>query len=555
MIIGLDVGGTNTDVVLLGDEGVLRQIKVPTEPDNLLNSVWTGLEEVIKGISPEKISRAVLSTTLTTNAIAERKIPEVGMIVSAGPGIDPKFFKTCKHYFNVEGSIDHRGREISSINKAEIKTIADIFEKHGIKNVGVVSKFSTRNPKHEIEIKEALGDRFDYVILGHNLSGSLNFPRRIATTYLNAAVYPVHKRFFEAVQTSLKKHGLSVPIYILKADAGTMNFKSSLNVPGQTILSGPAASVMGSLPYVSGNMDSLVLDIGGTTTDMAVFVDKAPLLDPFGIELGGYKTLIRSLRTHSIGLGGDSRVRVKEGNITIGPDRKGPAMAFGGPEPTPTDALFVLDKTKEGNKEASIKGFEILAKELNLSIKETATKVFDLACQKIFDAAHEMIREINSKPVYTIHDMHEGLQVKPKEILVLGGPAQYFASRLDELSDYKVRVVPKSSVANAIGAAIARTTCQVTLFADTDQGVVSAPEENFYQKAGSTFNEEDAVKQTEKLLKEKALRRGATEEELEIEIVECSQFNMVRGFYTAGRNIRVKMQVKPGLIQEAGSYF
>jgi len=123
---------------------------------------------------------------------------------------------------------------------------------------------------------------------------------------------------------------LRVPIYVLKADGGTMTLEASLNSPGQTILSGPAASVMGSVPYASREDETLVLDIGGTTTDMAVLVRGVPLLDPLGIELGGYKTLIRSLKTHSVAIGGDSVVRFVDGHLQVGPDRQGPAMAYGG---------------------------------------------------------------------------------------------------------------------------------------------------------------------------------------------------------------------------------
>ncbi len=123
MIIGLDVGGTHTDVVLLGEEGVLRQVKVPTDPANLLDSVWTGLQEVKAGIHPKGLDRIVLSTTLTTNAIVEGKLAPVGVIVSSGPGIDPEAFRTGNHYHVVSGSIDHRGREIQPIDVSEIESI------------------------------------------------------------------------------------------------------------------------------------------------------------------------------------------------------------------------------------------------------------------------------------------------------------------------------------------------------------------------------------------------------------------------------------------------
>ena len=243
MIIGLDVGGTNTDVVLIDNDRILRQTKVPTDHSNLFESVWTGLDEITRDIPAESISRAVLSTTLTTNAIVEKKLADTGMIVCSGPGMDPELFRTNDRYFCVSGSIDHRGREIQPIDPKEIRAIVSQWRTEGLKLVGIVGKFSVRNPKQELEIQKLLGDDFDFIALGHRLSGNLSFPRRIATAYLNASVYPVHRRFFEAVRSSLDKKGLRIPIFILKADGGTMSLESSMNYPGQTILSGPAASV------------------------------------------------------------------------------------------------------------------------------------------------------------------------------------------------------------------------------------------------------------------------------------------------------------------------
>jgi N-methylhydantoinase A/oxoprolinase/acetone carboxylase beta subunit len=419
MIIGLDVGGTHTDAVLIGKDGVRCFAKIPTDAANLFDSVWLALEEVTRGISPENILRVVLSTTLTTNAIAEDKLEKAGMIVSSGPGIDPESYRTGRNYFCVSGSIDHRGREIEPVDRLEIEAVAARLQAEGVRHVGVVGKFSVRNPRHEIQMAEILDNSFDYVVMGHRVSGNLSFPRRIATAFLNASVYSMHRRFFEAVHASLKRKGLDLPIHILKADGGTMSLTSSLDSPGQSILSGPAASVMGSLPFASEDRETLVLDIGGTTTDMAVLIRRSPLLDPLGIELGGYKTLIRALHTRSIGLGGDSVVRIVDGKVRIGPERQGPAMAYGGRVPTPTDALFVLGKATNGDKDAACNGFGPIARELGLSVEEAASRVFEHACHAILEAAAHMVAEINGKPVYTVHEILEGHVVRPSEILVL----------------------------------------------------------------------------------------------------------------------------------------
>jgi N-methylhydantoinase A/oxoprolinase/acetone carboxylase beta subunit len=548
LIIGLDVGGTHTDVVLLGKDTLLGEIKVPTDPTDLFTTVLTGLEKITEGIDHEKIARIVLSTTLATNVIVQKKIPPVGMIVSSGPGIDPEFFRTGPHYFAVSGSIDHRGREIEPVDPGQIQDIVRKFNLEGIRNVGVVSKFSVRNPEHELKIKQILKQSVEKVFLGHRISGNLNFPRRISTTYLNAATYPVHREFFQAVKMSLEKKGLSVPIHILKADGGTMNLDASIDFPGQTIFSGPAASVVGSIAFASGREESLVMDIGGTSTDMALLINRVPVLNPLGVDLGAYKTLIRSLETRSIGLGGDSFVRVVHGKLEIGPERLGPAMAYGGKAPTPTDALCIQGTLPDGDRERSLKGIETIAGDLGTDLKNAADLIVARTCNRILAEAGRMIDHVNSKPVYTVHDLMEGHQVNPKRILVLGGPAPQFSGHLEALSNFRVSVVPGWKVANAVGAALARTTCEVTLFADTQLGIATAPEEGFRKRIGKNFSIDDAVKSAEDLVKKKAIECGADIEDLETEVLEEQQFNMVSGFYTSGKNIRVKVQVKPGLL-------
>jgi len=548
MIIGLDVGGTHTDVVLLDKSGIQRDIKVPTLPADLYHSVWTALTAVTEGIDSRAIQRIVLSTTLTTNAVAQNKMAPVAMIVSAGPGIDPENFRTNTHYFPVAGAIDHRGREITPVEPGQIRSIAEQLLSEGIRQVGIVGKFSVRNPQHEIQISELLRGKFDTLFLGHHVSGALNFGRRIATTYLNAAVYPIHKEFFAAVQQSLKNRGLDLPIRLLRADGGNMKFSASIDCPIQTALSGPAASVMGAVPFASEQADALVMDIGGTTTDMAVLISRAPVLNPVGIELGSYKTLIRSLETYSIGLGGDSAVGIMGERLVVGPQRLGPAIAYGGSVPTPTDALAVMGEIEGLDPAPSHAGLAPMAQKLGLSVDRLAETIVAQSCDQIMEAARHLVERINSKPVYTVHELQEGYAVNPKSILILGGPAPYFARHLAQRSALEVKVVPRWKVANAIGAALARTTCEVTLLADSERGIVSAHEEGFSSKIDRSYDLKSARRQALDLLRIKALNRGANPDYLEMQVVEELAFNMVKGFNTTGKNIRVKVQVKPGLI-------
>jgi N-methylhydantoinase A/oxoprolinase/acetone carboxylase beta subunit len=470
------------------------------------------------------------------------------MVVCAGPGIDPVLFRTNRHYVRVRGAVDHRGREIEAVDPQELRAAAAQFQSAGIRHIGVVGKFSVRNPRHELQIHELLRSDFEKVFLGHRISGSLNFARRIATTYLNAAVFPIHRKFFEAVTRALAAKGMVLPLRLLKADGGNMRLESSLEFPAQTILSGPAASVMGAVAMAAGPGDALVMDIGGTTTDMAVLVGSAPLLDPLGIAIGAHRTLIRSLETLSIGIGGDSTVRIANGRVTVGPDRSGPAIVYGGSLPTPTDALAVLGEIESDRRSAAAAGLQPLAETLGVGVADLAAKVMETACRAMVAAAADLVAHINGKPVYTVHELLEGYRVQPRTLLVLGGPAPYFARHLEKLGTHQVRVVPRWQVANAIGAALARTTCEVAFFADTQQRTAGAPGEGFSQPIPADFSLDAAQTQALELLRAKALERGANPDYLEMEVVDSQVFNMVRGFNTAGKNMRVRVQVKPGLI-------
>ena len=550
MIIGLDVGGTHTDVVLLDATGLQNRVKVRTDTSDLFKTVLTGLERITEKIDPQQITRTVLSTTLTTNAIVENKLSPVGMIVTCGPGIHPDNYNTGKHYYIVSGGIDHSGREIQNVNEDQVMDAAQKMSADGISHVGVVGKFSTRNPAHENKICKLIESGFDKVFPGHRISGNFNFPRRIATTYLNASIYPIHKNFFAAVKKSLMEKGINAPIYILKADGGTMDLDTSIDFPGQSILSGPAASVMGSVAFAEDASETIVLDIGGTTTDMAVLINQVPVLVPNGIEINNFKTHIRALHTRSVGLGGDSTVRYASGELTIGPDRIGPAMAYGGSAPTPTDALFVLAKANDGNLENAAKGVKTIADEMGISTEEAARAIFDKTCRLILEKAGEMVEKINSKPVYTVREALEGHRIKPDHLLVLGGPAPLFAKHFEEISKYKVKTVPQWDVANAIGAALSRTTCEVSLFVDTYRCTAMAPEENFSEKVNPRITLDEALEIARELLLQKALREGAIPGNFETDVLESLEFNMIRNFQLIGRNIRIKIQVRPGLMHD-----
>ena len=550
MIIGIDVGGTHTDGVLLSKGKIIKTIKIPTQKENLYNSIISAVDSLLTETDPKKIKRTVLSTTLITNAIVQNKTSPTGVIVSAGPGIDPENFKIGDYFKVVKGGLDHRGREITPLDEKEIRLAAEEIKAQNIENIAVVSKFSPRNPEHENKKEEILSYYFKNIFKGQNVSGNLNFPRRINTTWLNASVHEAYKNFFLSVDKSFKEKGINSKVHILKADGGTMPLEESVFFPAQTIFSGPAASVMGAIPSSEKNKDTIILDVGGTTTDMAVLADQIPLLAHNGIEINKIKTMIRALETKSIGIGGDSFIDVINGELKIGPERKGPAMAFGGETATPTDAFVFLGEIKEGSFEQAEKGINQIAEKLKKSPLEAAEAIADKTAKIITASFKNMIKEINNKPVYTLHDFLEGYIVEPKSVLILGGPAKVLSERIEKLSELETKTVPEWGVANAIGAAMAKPTCSVTLFADTQRRTAYAPEENYMEKIPSRYNREDAYTKAKSLLYAKAEKMGSDMRNIEVETIEDLSFNMVRGYRSAGKNIRITLQVKPGLIQE-----
>ncbi len=548
MILGIDVGGTHTDAVLLDHVTVRKKAKVLTNEKNLLASLLAVTTELVDADIIGKLKRVVLSTTLSTNAIVQNKVDRVGMMVVSGPGLHPSLLNVPKDTHFLSGYVNHRGIEIKSIDPLEAKGVGAHFHDEGIQHVGIVGKFSTRNPQQEIRLKEIVASHPCHISLGHRMSGHLNFPRRIATTYLNEAVCRRYSHFVTEVLRFVRERSIDVPIYILKADGGTFDIEQSLDFPVQTILSGPAASIMGIMTMTDCNADAIALDIGGTTTDISIFAEGVPLLEAFGVTIEGHKTLIRGLRTKSIGVGGDSVVLFREGKLTIGPEREGPAAAFGGPFPTPTDAMIVLGLTEIGDQDKAASALLPIAASLRCPVVDAARTIYRETCMKIATQVREVIMEVNNEPVYTIHELLEGKRLNPKLLYLVGGPADAMAPELGRLLDCEPYIPAHAEVANAIGAALARTTAEMTILADTEQGILTIGEEGFQMPIPSRFSKEDAIRIGIEKLREKARRMGAAEEEIEIEVVEVQEFNMVREYYTKGKNIRVKVQIKPGSI-------
>ncbi|MDO8306172.1 hydantoinase/oxoprolinase family protein [Herminiimonas sp.] len=549
MILGIDVGGTHTDSVLMQNRKIIRKSKVLTDKHDILGCVMRATQAVTTADDIRQLKRIVLSTTISTNAVAQNQLDPVGLIVMNGPGVSPRDLPLADQTHLIAGYMNHRGIEAEAIDDDELLALKKQFSTDKIDHLAIIGKFSTRNPVHEQEVGAFFADQATHISLGHHQSGVLNFPRRIATTYLNAAIWSLHSRMVDQLAGYLQELGVDVPLFILKADGGTIGVQQSRNYPVQTILSGPAATIMGVLPFVSLTQDSVSIDIGGTTTDIALFADGAPLLEPKGVEIEGHKTLIRGLLTHSMALGGDSHVQVVNGALQIGPERKGSAMAFDGPVPTPTDALIVFGLADIGDKSKAMRAMESLASTLQQTPQQVAKSIVDSMCASIAAKVTQMISEVNSKPVYTIHELLEGKTLHPQQLIAVGGPAPYLAKQVGELLQLPAVVPENSDVINASGAAMARTTVELNLLADTESQQLSFAEDGRKMQISSRATVDDIVAHGQERLLEIARAAGARDEDLEVEVADCQSFNVIHGYATTGKNIRVRLQIKPGLIK------
>jgi N-methylhydantoinase A len=543
MIIGIDVGGTHADGVLLDGKELVTKKKVSVDHQRLGDSVISLLESLVPE-NRKDLERIHLSSTLCTNAIVTNSLEDVGMFVQSGPGMNPNFLECGQDLVFLNGTIDHRGIVLKAPNTDDIEHHVTNMKSKGIDSIGIVTKFSHRNKEHEQQLHDLLTPSFSHVSMGHQISGLPNFPRRVYSTWLNAALKSPFFRFKEAIEAGLNSLEIDCPCHILKADGGTFPFTTACDFPCESIYSGPSASILGCLALKPEATDAILLDIGGTTTDISLLADGVALLEPYGVTVDGRPTLIRALNTRSVGLGGDSKVIFKDGIFTIGPEKEGPPMALGGQLPTPTDAMIALGKIEAGSKSDAEKAMKLLIN--NQAVEETATQLLSAFAQKVMEAVISMVDEVFSRPVYTISALLERKRIVANELITIGGPAKALKGFLSEAFNLPCAVPENYEVANAIGAARTRLTLTATLYADTAGGSLSIPEISCQETIDSHFNMNDA---REKLTNE--VQKMAAEVGLfplsDIDFVEEMEMSTVRGFYSSGKIITLKAQIRPGL--------
>ncbi|HOQ23477.1 MAG TPA: hydantoinase/oxoprolinase family protein [Bacillota bacterium] len=574
-IIGIDVGGTNTNACLLGiDQGgqghVLKMAKAPTRHEDLFTSTRQALAEISDEISSADCRdlEIHLSTTLITNAIVEGKGDPVATIITTGPGLAPEAMGFAFPVSLVGGVIDHRGRETAPLVMDEVRSALKAAVDQGARAVAVVGKFSPRNPGHELAIEDLIQQEFPGLYpptLGHRLSGRLNFPRRVNTCYLNAKVARLQREFIDRIRDTLlwelaalsartgqEAQKTRLRVFLLKADGGTIEMEKAVNRPVETILSGPAASVMGALALTEPSESCVVvLDIGGTTTDIAVLVGGKPLAEKDGAVVGGFKTLVPAFFSRSIGLGGDSTVSYQEGRIKIGPTRAGTAAALGGDALTPTDAIVLTEQGSFGDYQRALTVLENFSRNTGGSPRELAEEIHQAFCEQAVAAINGIFADLNSCPVYTVSEVLVPRGLKPEKIIGLGGPAAFYIPRIAHLLGVPYEVLPYYEGANAVGAAASRPTAAITLRADTALGKVTIPELDQVTDLArpALFDRRKAEQLALESARGYAEKIGAYYPEAQFEVDEEEVFNMVRGFYTVGKLFTMKAQVKPDVIK------
>ena len=554
MLIGIDVGGTTTDAVVVDGNMVIKTACVPTDHDNLLKCLLMAIDELVQGIDTGKIERVVLSTTLITNMIAEGKTDPVALVLIPGPGTNPRDYALGESII-LDGAIDFRGKEIDRLKESQIKEAATQIQAQGLTRVAVVGKFCQRNHAHELLVGETLACALPgaKIELGHKVSGQLNFPRRAATTMLTAATKDSYERFAKDVARALKERKINSPVYILKADGGTLPLDKSVQMPVETIFSGPAASIMGVLALTQPGQSCVVVDIGGTTTDLALILSGKPLLSAKGARVGSLLTHVRAFAVKSVAIGGDSAVSVCGGSLAVGPHRDGLPLCMGGSGPTPTDALRVLGPSQIGDAAKAEKAMQIVAEGLGCTAKEAAQKVVDVVVDKIVFEVNEMFREWEQEPAYRIWEILKKEKLSAQSVVGVGGGAPPLVPLVAARLGIAAIVPQYAPVANAIGAAVARPTLTLNLHIDTEKGEFSVAEEGRTGRVtDQKMTPEDAERLARRLLAERAARLGIGEYAGEAEVTYSEVFNMIRGWSTVGRLMDVRMEIPAGLLPSWG---
>ncbi len=384
MLLGIDTGGTYTDAVLLDEslssiDPIRATAKARTRPD-----LTVGIREVLAAIDPDPavVSLVSLSTTLATNALVEGIGGHVGLVLvgfteaEAGRagladalGYDP--------LLRIDGGHDSFGAEVAPVDLDRLRALIDDLEVH-VDAFAVAGQFSVRNPAHEHAVRDLLVERTGRpVACSHELSARLNGPRRALTCLLNARLLGLLQELCRATEHILAEFGIRAPLMLVRGDGSLVSAEFALARPIETILSGPAASLVGAEYLLRGrdrtDVDTgvMVSDIGGTTTDVGVIEHGRPAVSSDGAVVGGHHTMVEAVRMFTTGLGGDSELHLDRSpppRLVLGPRRLTPISLAALDDP---DAVHrVLDGRREPYRETDTRFIRATGRKGSISARD-----------------------------------------------------------------------------------------------------------------------------------------------------------------------------------------
>jgi len=331
--IGIDTGGTYTDAVLfdLREHQVINVSKRPTLHHCLERSIVQALEDILPAGKAESVQKIAFSTTLATNAIAQERTSRVGLIVI---GQVKPFDAPVVSIQYLEGGHDHLGREVQPLNLEQVVDAVEGFKGH-VDAYAIAASLSIENQTHEQVAAKAIEllDRKP-VVCSSDVSTKAGIQERATTAVLHASLMPVIQEFVKHVNQLRESRFPSAETRIIRGDAAADNLTQAVARAASTVASGPAATAYFGAKYTASKL-AMVVDIGGTTTDITFIKNGKPVISNAGSRIDRWQTHINAVDIHTVGIGGDSLVRLnRSGQMTIGPMRVQPlAMAQGIPDP------------------------------------------------------------------------------------------------------------------------------------------------------------------------------------------------------------------------------
>ena len=331
--LGVDTGGTYTDAVILDEaaDAVIGSAKSLTTRGDLALGIGRAVDAALAGagIAAAQVSLVSLSTTLATNALVEGQGERVALVfIGFDPGdLDRGGLTEALKGDPVilaDGGHTHAGTEAAALDLVALERALEEL-KDQVMGFAVAARFGTRNPAHELAARDLIRRVTGRpVTCSHELSAQLNGPKRALTAVLNARLIGMIDRLVAACERHLQAVGIVAPLMVVRGDGALISAAMVRERPIETILSGPAASIVGAR-WLTGASDALVSDIGGTTTDVALLRGGLPEIDPEGARVGGFRTMVEAVAMRTTGLGGDSEVHLRTtgltGGLRLGPRR------------------------------------------------------------------------------------------------------------------------------------------------------------------------------------------------------------------------------------------